>query len=316
MPADSLVKLPKIRKEHQNVNTELSGILVALATPFTPDGSTIDTDRLVEHVDWMISSGVHGIVPAGTTGEFTTLTREEREQLVESVIAAAAGRVPVVPSTGALSTIETIALSRHAQDCGAAAVMVVPPFYDPLRWPELVAHYSAVVESLDIPVMYYNVPGATGVALSAEQLGDLAAATGIRYIKDTGGDGSALTDLLLGQSDRVTTFNGWDTLTFLGLTLGARGSVWGATNIIPELSVQLWEAIAVRGDLAEGRRLWRLIWPICDALESANYVAMVKAGMDLIGRPMGPIRPPILPVDGPTRERLAVALTAAGVPLG
>lgn len=297
------------------MSTELSGIFVALATPFTPDGSAIDHERLTEHVDWMIGSGIHGIVPAGTTGEFTTLTRAERENLVESVIATAAGRVPVVPSTGALSTTETIALSRHAQDAGAAGVMVVPPFYDPLRWPELVAHYSAVVAALDIPVMYYNVPGATGLSLSAEQLGDLAAATGVRYIKDTGGDGSALTDLLLRQADRVTTFNGWDTLTFLGLTLGAKGSVWGASNVIPELSAQLWDALTVRGDLAEGRRLWELIWPVCDALESANYVAMVKAGMDLIGRSMGPMRPPILPVDPASRERLANALQAAGVTL-
>ncbi len=297
------------------MSTELSGILVALATPFTPDGSAIDHERLTEHVDWMIGSGIHGIVPAGTTGEFTTLTRVERENLVESVIAAAAGRVPVVPSTGALSTTETIALSRHAQDSGAAGVMVVPPFYDPLSWPELVAHYSAVVTAIDIPVMYYNVPGATGLSLSADQLGDLAEATGVRYIKDTGGDGSALTDLLLRQADRVTTFNGWDTLTFLGLTLGAKGSVWGASNVIPELSAQLWDALAVRGDLAEGRRLWRLIWPVCDALESANYVAMVKAGMDLIGRSMGPMRPPILPVDPASRERLANALQAAGVTL-
>lgn len=297
------------------MSTELSGILVALATPFTPDGAQIDTDRLTDHVDWMIASGIHGIVPAGTTGEFTTLTRAERERLVESVIAAAGGRVPVVPSTGALSTSETIDLSRHAQDAGAAGVMVVPPFYDPLRWPELVTHYSAVVAALDIPVMYYNVPGATGVNLSAEQLGDLAEATGVRYIKDTGGDGSALTDLLLRQSDRVTTFNGWDTLTFLGLTLGAKGSVWGAANVIPELSAQLWDALAVRGDLAEGRRLWTLIWPVCDALESANYVAMVKTGMDLIGRSMGPVRPPILPVDSASRERLASALQAASVTL-
>ena len=297
------------------MSTDLSGILVALATPFTADGSQIDQPRLREHVEWMIASGIHGIVPAGPTGEFTTLTRSERESLVESVISIADGRVPVVPSTGAMSTAETIELSRHAQDSGAAAVMVVPPFYDPLHWHELIAHYSAIVSALDIPVMYYNVPGATGLRLSAEQLGDLGEATGVRYIKDTGGDGSALTDLLLRQCDRVTAFNGWDTLTFLGLALGAKGSVWGASNIIPELSVALWDALAVRGDLAEGRRLWNLIWPICDALESANYVAMVKTGMDLIGRSAGPMRPPVLPVEPASRDRLAAALSAAGVTL-
>jgi dihydrodipicolinate synthase/N-acetylneuraminate lyase len=297
------------------MTSEISGILVALATPFTADGAHIDDALLREHVDWMITSGIHGIVPAGTTGEFTTLTRAEREHLVEQVISAADGRVPVVPSTGALSTRETIELSRHAQDSGAAAVMVVPPYYDPLGWDELLAHYSAVVASVDIPVMYYNVPGATGLRLTAAQLGDFAAATGVRYIKDTGGDGSALTELLLRQSDRVTTFNGWDTLTFLGLTLGAKGSVWGASNVVPDLSVQLWDALAVRGDLAEGRRLWSLIWPICDALESANYVAMVKAGMDLIGRSAGPLRPPLQPLPTQARERLAQALAGAGVVL-
>ena len=297
------------------MSTELSGILVALATPFTADGARIDDGVLRDHVEWMVTSGIHGIVPAGTTGEFTTLTRAEREHLVEKVIEAAAGRVPVVPSTGAMSTAETIELSRHAQDSGAAGVMVVPPFYDPLGWNQLVGHYSAVVDAIDIPVMYYNVPGATGVKLSAEELGDFAEATGVRYIKDTGGDGSALMDLMLRQSDRVTTFNGWDTLTFLGLTLGAKGSVWGASNIIPELSVQLWDALAVRRDLDEGLRLWKLIWPICDVLESANYVELVKAGMELVGHPAGPVRPPLQPLEPALRDRLAKSLSDAGVPL-
>lgn len=291
--------------------TPLTGVLVALVTPFTPDGSAIDEQRLREHVEWMISSGIHGIVPAGTTGEFTTLTRAEREFLVETVIDAANGRVPVVPATGALSTVETIELSRHAQDAGAAAVMVVPPFYDPLRWNELLAHYTAVTEALDIPVMYYNVPGATGTQLSPEQLAALGDIPGLDYVKDTGGDAVALTELLLRYADRVTVFNGWDTLTFLGMALGAKGSVWGAANVIPELSVALWEALAVRGDLAEGRRLWEAIWPVCDALEATNYVAAVKGGLDIIGRSAGPVRSPILPLNDAENARLAAAINGA-----
>jgi dihydrodipicolinate synthase/N-acetylneuraminate lyase len=291
--------------------TPLTGVLVALVTPFTPDGSAIDEQRLREHVEWMISSGIHGIVPAGTTGEFTTLTRAEREFLVETVIDAANGRVPVVPATGALSTVETIELSRHAQDAGAAAVMVVPPFYDPLRWNELLAHCTAVTEALDIPVMYYNVPGATGTQLSPEQLAALGDIPGLDYVKDTGGDAVALTELLLRYADRVTVFNGWDTLTFLGMALGAKGSVWGAANVIPELSVALWEALAVRGDLAEGRRLWEAIWPVCDALEATNYVAAVKGGLDIIGRSAGPVRSPILPINDAENARLAAAINSA-----
>lgn len=291
--------------------TPITGVLVALVTPFTPDGTAIDEKRLREHVEWMISAGIHGIVPAGTTGEFTTLTRAEREFLVETVIDAANGRVPVVPATGALSTVETIELSLHAQDAGAAAVMVVPPFYDPLRWNELLAHYTAVTEALDIPVMYYNVPGATGTQLSPEQLAALGDIPGLDYVKDTGGDAVALTELLLRYADRVTVFNGWDTLTFLGMALGAKGSVWGAANVIPELSVALWEALAVRGDLAEGRRLWEAIWPVCDALEATNYVAAVKGGLDIIGRSAGPVRSPILPLDDAENARLAAAIDSA-----
>jgi 4-hydroxy-tetrahydrodipicolinate synthase len=293
------------------MTTPLTGVLVALVTPFTPDGAAIDEPRLREQVEWMIASGIHGIVPAGTTGEFTTLTRTEREFLIETVIESAGGRVPVVPSTGALSTTETIELSLHAQHAGAAAVMVVPPFYDALHWNELVAHYSAVTAALDIPVMYYNVPGATGTSLSPEQLAELGDIPGLDYIKDTGGDAVALTELLLRHRDRVTVFNGWDTLTFLGMALGAKGSVWGAANIIPELSVALWNALAVRGDLAEGRRLWGAIWPVCDALEATNYVAAVKTGLDVVGRSAGPTRLPILPLTESERARLAAAIDGA-----
>src|ERR687886_1069441 len=128
------------------------GVLPALVTPFTEDGSAIDTHALAANVERLIGAGVAGLVPGGSTGEFTTLTNAERRQLTEVTIAAAAGRVPVVAGTGALSTRETVELSVHAEEAGAAAVMVVQPFYDPLSWPELLAHYTAVAETIHIPI--------------------------------------------------------------------------------------------------------------------------------------------------------------------
>src|ERR671926_617553 len=119
------------------------GVLPALITPFTEDGSAIDLDALAAIVDRLIRGGVAGLVPGGSTGEFTTLSNAERRELVEVTVTAAAGRVPVVAGTGALSTRETIELSRHAERAGAAAVMIVPPFYDALSWRELLAHYTA-----------------------------------------------------------------------------------------------------------------------------------------------------------------------------
>src|SRR5918911_502487 len=145
------------------------GVLPALITPFTDDGGAIDTNSLAAIVERLIGAGVGGLVPGGSTGEFTTLTNAERRELVETTVEAAAGRVPVVAGTGALSTRETVELSVHAERSGAAAVMIVPPFYEALSWRELLAHYTAVADAIEIPIMYYNLPSATGVKLTAAQ---------------------------------------------------------------------------------------------------------------------------------------------------
>ena len=144
---------------------DFHGVLPALITPFTEDGADVDADALAAHVDRLVDAGVGGLVPGGSTGEFTTLTNAERREVIEVTVEAAAGRVPVVAGTGALSTRETVELSLHAERAGAAAVMVVPPFYEALGWRELLAHYTAVADAISIPIMYYNLPSASGVTL-------------------------------------------------------------------------------------------------------------------------------------------------------
>jgi 4-hydroxy-tetrahydrodipicolinate synthase len=287
-----------------------TGVLVALVTPFAGDGS-VDDAGIVHHVNRMVDAGIHGLVPLGTTGEFTTLTHDERRHVCEAVIDAAQGRVPVLPHTGAQSTEETIALSRHAQDAGAAGVMIVPPYYDPLGVSELHAHLAAVGDAVDIPIVYYNVPGATGLRLSPAELADLGTIRNVEYIKDTSGDFSSVTAMLVNYSDRITTFNGWDTLTFGALATGAKGSVWGMANLLPEQAVQLYEALAVKGDLGEGRRLWQGLWPVNNLLESHNYVAAIKAGLDAIGEPAGAPRAPIQGVGAAVQEELGRLLRHA-----
>jgi 4-hydroxy-tetrahydrodipicolinate synthase len=288
----------------------ITGILVALVTPFTPD-YRVDDAGIQHHVDRMVAAGIHGLVPLGTTGEFTTMTHEERRHVTDAVIEAAAGRIPVYPHTGAQSTEEAIALSRHAQEAGAAGVMIVPPYYDPLRLHELHAHLTAIGEAIDIPIVYYNVPGATGLRLTPHQLAGLGALPNVRYIKDTSGDFSSVTAMLLHYKDSITTFNGWDTLTFGALATGATGSVWGMANLLPEQAVKLYDALAVKGDLAEGRRLWAGLWPVNDLLESHNYVAAIKGGLEEIGESAGPTRPPIKPLDPAVRTELGALLRHA-----
>jgi 4-hydroxy-tetrahydrodipicolinate synthase len=283
----------------------LHGVLPALITPFTDDGDAIDAKALAAIVDRLVGAGVGGLVPGGSTGEFTTLTNAERRRLVEVTVDAAGGRVPVVAGTGALSTRETVELSVHAEQAGAAAVMIVPPFYDAPGWRELLAHYSAVADAIDIPIMYYNLPSATGVTLTAEQLRALP----IDSLKDTGGDATAATELI--QTDGPTLLNGYDTQTFAALAAGARAVVWGVASIVPEPCVELHRLLIDDIDLPAARELWARLWPLCRFLESVSYPAAVKAGCALVGDATGPVRAPLLPLEDVAARELAEVIERA-----
>ena len=284
------------------------GVLPALITPFSEDGSAIDTEALAAIVDRLVGAGVAGLVPGGSTGEFTTLSQAERRRLVEATVQAAAGRVPVVAGTGALSTRETVELSVHAERAGAAAVMIVPPFYDALSWRELLAHYTAVADAIEIPIMYYNLPSASGVRLTAAQLGELP----VTCLKDTGGDAVAATELIHG--DGPTLLNGWDTLTFAALAAGVRAVVWGTASIVPEQCVELHRLLIDDIDLPAARELWARLWPLCRFLEGQSYPTAVKTACRLVGDTTGPVRAPLLSLDETTTRELAALLERATLP--
>jgi 4-hydroxy-tetrahydrodipicolinate synthase len=310
------VNRPSIHKDQISVPDQLQfhGVLPALITPFTDDGAHIDGDALTANVEHLIGAGVGGLVPGGSTGEFTTLSHAERRELVELTVEAAAGRVPVVAGTGALSTAETIELSVHAEQAGAAAVMVVPPFYDALSWRELLAHYTAVAEHISIPIMYYNLPSASGVTLSLEQFRELRAAANVTALKDTGGDATAATELIQ-AGDGPTLLNGWDTMTFAALAAGVRAVVWGTASIIPEQCVRLHRLLIDDIDLPAARELWARVWPLCSFLEAHSYSAAVKAACALVGQTTGPTRAPLLPLDDDATAELARLLERAGARL-
>ncbi len=293
-------------------NLNLRGILAAVVTPFTADGSEVDEDNLRQQVDRLIAAGIHGLVPTGSTGEFTSLTPEEHRRVIEVYVEAAAGRVPVIAGVGTLTTQGTVELAQFAEKAGADAIMVVPPFYDPLDFDSLKAFLTAVSDAISVPIVYYNIPGITGVHLTADQIAELGDIEHVDYLKDTSGDAVALADLLSSRGDKIKAFNGWDTLTFFGIASGAEAAVWGAAGIVPELAVELWEVLAEKGDLVRGREVWRGLWAISDFLESVNYVAGVKAGLDLIGHSAGPARLPVLPLSAEKRDQLAALLRAAG----
>lgn len=295
---------------------DLRGIIVAVPTPFTADASAVDHDAIKAHADRLVAGGVHGIVCTGTTGEFTTLSPTEYREVITAWVAAIGGRIPVVAGVGALATSDAVSLAQHAESAGADAIMLLPPFYGAQPWEQLVAFLTDVCSSISIPAVYYNVPGATGTTLTVQQLAALGDIEGLDYIKDTSGDAVKLAELLVKHTDRITAFNGWDTLTFFGIASGAKGSVWGMAGIVPELSVEFWDTLAIKGDLVAAREQWTHLWALSDFLESVDYVAGIKGALDLVGHSAGPTRKPIQPLLPADRERLRAILAAAGALAG
>ncbi len=295
------------------MTSKLSGILAAIATPFTSD-FRLDGDALALHTERLTTAEIGGIVTCGSTGEFPSLTTFERKVVTETVLEAARGRVPVVVQTGSTRVDETIELSLHAQDLGAEAVMVVAPYYEPLSWPETLSYYKLLAGSLRIPIMLYHIPGATGRKLTADQVIELARIDGVQSMKDSSNDASLLMTLihgLQGQSD-FAVFNGWDSLNLVALASGARGSVWGMANFIPELCVEFYRSSLDR-DQERMQDLWNRILPLVTFCESHNYVAAVKAGCELVGSRLGEPRLPILPLTAEEKSQLRDLLESAGI---
>lgn len=292
-------------------NHQLKGILAAVVTPMHDDG-TVDEAGIARQVDHILGQGIHGLVPGGSTGEFTTLTTEERKRSNKAYIQAAQGRGVVYAGTGALGTRETIELSVDAEKAGADGLMIAPPFYDAPPWEELLAHFEAVSEAVSIPIMYYNLPGNTGVELSAEQLAELGRRTGVTCYKDTGGDAVKFDDVLLNHSEDIQPLNGYDTLSFAALAHGAQAAVWGTASVIPQLCAEFYETLAVRADLETARAQWERIQPICVFLESHNYAAAIKTGLELVGQGAGPTRAPVRPLAPEYREEFGRLLQEAG----
>jgi 4-hydroxy-tetrahydrodipicolinate synthase len=297
-------------QEQQHV-VELIGILSAMSTAFTPDGEQIDEAGMRDLVEHTVGAGVHGLVPAGSTGEFAAMTGEERRRLLEVVLDQTAGRVPVVPGIGAMTTREAVSLAKHAEAAGAAGVLAVAPYYEPLDLHETKRYFRDVADSISIPVVIYNLPVATGVNLAPDDIRELAVTCeNIGYVKDTTGDLTQATRLIKHHADVVKTFVGWDTLLLSSLVEGAPGSIVGAANVNAAQLVAMYDAVQ-EGRLDDARQIWEREYPLMDFLVSGGYVGAVKGALDLVGRSAGPARQPIAPLPDGRRDELAQILARA-----
>lgn len=280
------------------------GSYTVCLTAFDDQGG-LDLASMRDYVDWQIAQGAHGLIPLGSTGEFLSLTREERTAVTETVINQAAGRVPVLIGTAAEWTDEAVALSREAESLGADGVMLVPPYYSSPTDAELTAHFTRVAEAIGIPVMLYNNPFTANVDLSAALVGRLSEVDNISYIKDTSKNVHRVTELLEACDGRMTVFAGY--YPWESYLAGAEGYSSVMSNIAPALSAQMFTE-TLDGDAERGRALYVRSLPLINALAGDLYVSATKAGMRMIGRSMGDPRPPRLPLPEDAQTELQKTL--------
>ncbi len=286
-----------------------AGCTVALVTPFR-DGE-VDYPTLQASVDWQLAQGTPVLSPVGTTGESPTLTHDEHERVIAAVIERAAGRAKVLPGTGSNSTAEAVRLTRFAAKAGADGALVVSPYYNRPTQEGLYAHFARIAESVDLPLVVYNVPARTGRNVEPETIERLGKSGPVVAVKEASGSLDQVSDIL--ARTNLTVLSGDDSLTLPMLAVGAEGVVSVVGNLTPKDVIGLLDAFE-RGDLAEARRLHAKLFPLCrDLLGLAPNPIPVKTALALLGRGNGEMRLPLCPPDPKARESLKRSLVRFGL---
>jgi len=269
------------------------GVICPIVTPLKPNGD-INPDMIRPLVDFLIGKGVVGIYPLGSTGEGPLFSTAERKAVAGATVEAVAGRVPVIVHTGAMTTAETIELTRHAQSVGADAASVITPWYFLHSEAALETHYRAVLEAADFPVWLYNLPKFANNNLSAALVTRLAQDyQNCVGLKDSSGDLLTMCAVNSLQDGRFNTAIGPDNLILAGLALGLDCSVSGNSNHFPEIVAGIHEAFHA-GDLAAAQSLQRRLKAASDVIGSAGWLTAVKGVLAERGLPVGGVRPPML----------------------
>jgi len=269
------------------------GVFPALITPFTNDSLMgIDLPGLRSNIEFLISQGVHGVVPCGSTGESATLTFEEHEQVIGVTIDSANGRVPVIAGTGSNNTAEALRFTRSAKDQGADGVLVLSPYYNKPNRSGLIKHYTKLADC-DIPVIIYNVPGRTGQNLPPDLILELAEHPNIVGVKEASGDIVQISQIIEGTRDLdFSVLSGDDAMTLAVLALGGKGVIAVTANIEPARMVQIYENFT-SGDLVGARDMHYALSPLMRAMFVDTNPIPVKKAVELRGMPAGPVRLPL-----------------------
>ncbi len=283
---------------------QFEGIYTPVITPFHNDGS-IDEQGFAQVIEFLIDAGTHGIVVAGTTGEYYAQTTEERTHLMQFAHQVINGRVPMMVGVGAIRTEDSIELAQIARQTGADALLVNSPPYVLPTETENAAHALAIDKAADLPIMLYNYPGRTGVGMGEDYLNQVSASRNFCAIKESSGDINRL-HLLANDFPNIQLSCGADDQALEFFVWGARSWVCAGGNFAPEAHIALYEACVVRQDFITGRKIMAAMLPLMSVLEQGGkFGQCIKHATALRGLPAGPPRNPLAPLNESEQTALA-----------
>ncbi|NIQ59098.1 MAG: 4-hydroxy-tetrahydrodipicolinate synthase [Gammaproteobacteria bacterium] len=287
------------------------GLGVALVTPFHEDG-TPDLESFARHVEFQVGGGVDFLVPCGTTGESATLDDGEQRSVIETAVAAAAGRVPVVAGAGTNDTDHAARLARSARVAGADGVLSVSPYYNKPSPEGLFRHYEVVAGAAEIPLIVYNVPGRTGGNIDPATLFRIAEIDNVVGVKEASGDLEQIMTILQGRPDGFMVLSGDDALTLPIVAAGGDGVISVAANEAPDVMSALVSA-ALAGDMATARQAHYRLYPLMKANFIETNPVPVKTALQMMERMVARFRLPLAPMTEANADALEEAMLAAGL---
>ncbi len=293
----------------------LEGVYTALITPFTKGGN-VDEDALKSIIEFQIEKGVSGLVPCGTTGESPTLSHEEHDRVIKLTVEAANGRVPVIAGTGSNATSEAIRLTKHAEESGVDAVLLVNPYYNKPTQKGLYLHFKAIADSVKIPCVLYNIKGRTGVNLETETLARLARdCSNISTVKEASGDLQQMKDVIGATDSTFHVISGDDNMTLDLIEAGGKGVISVASNLIPDRMVEM-VSLALEGKFSEAREKEKVLSDFFKTMFIETNPIPIKTAMAMRGWCEEEFRLPICSLSTEeNRQKVASVVDQLNIPM-
>lgn len=283
-----------------------TGSSVAIVTPMHADGS-VHYAKLTELIELQIAAGTAAITVCGTTGESATLTDHEHIAVISHCVRTVNGRIPVIAGTGSNQTAHTLRLSQEAKKAGADGLLLVTPYYNKCSATGLIRHYLSVADSVELPIIVYNVPSRTGVSMNAEMYRQLSRHPRINGVKEASGSTDLVLRTLDACGDELNIWSGNDGQIVPIMALGGKGVISVLANLCPEVTAEL-TAACLRGDYETAASMQKRYMALIDALFCEVNPIPVKTAMNLMGLEVGPLRMPLCQLDDGKKEQLISAL--------